>query len=271
MIKFIADIGSNHGADIDRAVRLIEEAKRAGCSAAKFQLFDASLTTNAKTAAVYERRALPIGFLPRLRGACDAEGIEFHLTVTSYDTLEEGWQYAHALKIGSYEILHLELIKLAAGTGKPLSISTGGATPWEVKAAIIASMQGGHDLEKLILYHCSPLYPAAPETCGLNSMDMLRAHGVRRVGWSDHTVKPGVIYAAIGHGAEYIELHMDLDGLDGWESEHGHCWEASRVRRLIKTVRDGEEALKGSVADYADMRLQRTDPGDGRRPLKAAR
>ncbi len=269
MIKFIADAGSNHNGDLDRAVRLVEEAKRAGCTAVKFQMFDRNLSVDPYTAIELHKRALPFHFLSRLRGECDAQGIEFHMTPTSWPTLAHVIEFVHAVKIGSYEILCLDLINAAANTGKPLSISTGGATPREIDAAVRAARTGG--CKHLTLYHCSPFYPALPEHCGLNALTILAAFQPEVIGWSDHTVKPGVINAAIGHGADIIEVHMDLDGLDGWESEHRHCWEASRLRRLIKNVRDGEEALQGSSANYAEMRLARTDPSDGRRPMKVAR
>ena len=271
MIPFIADLGSNHNGDIDRAVRLIEEAKRVGCHAVKFQMFDELLTTNLQTAAVYAKRALPVGWLPRLRGAANCNNIELHMTVTSVDSLMACKDFVHALKIGSYEILCTDLITLTAAMGKSLSVSTGGATMREIEQAVTAAAKGGCHPSHLTLYHCSPTYPAKAENCGLRGMTTLRQAFGSVVGWSDHTVKPGVIHAAIGMGAEVIEVHMDLDGLDGWESEHGHCWEASRLKRLINSVREGEKAILG-VHDHMDeMRVSRTDPSDMRRPLRKMR
>ena len=267
-VQFIADIGSNHNSDIDRAVRLIEEAKRAGCSAVKFQMFDHTLSRELPIQAILDNRALPVGWLPRLRGAANCNEIELHMTVTSVDSLMNCKDYVHALKIGSYEILCTDLITLTASIGKPLSISTGGATFAEINTAVNAAVAVAVNAAMLTLYHCSPMYPAKAEDCGLRKMVTLQQAFGCHVGWSDHTVKPGVIHAAIAMDAEVIEVHMDLDGLDGWESEHGHCWEASKLRRLIKTVRDGEMAILGEGMHIGDMRSQRTDPSDMRRPLK---
>ena len=39
MIKYIAEVSSNHNRDITRAFEFIDAAAHAGCSAVKFQLF----------------------------------------------------------------------------------------------------------------------------------------------------------------------------------------------------------------------------------------
>jgi N-acetylneuraminate synthase len=267
-VKWIADIGSNHNGDIDRAVRLIEFAKSVGCSAAKFQMFDSSLHRDPAVQAVLNKRALPAAWLPRLRGAANCNEIELHMTITSVDSLMACKEYVHALKIGSYEILCINLIALAASTKLPLSISTGGATKHEINNAVMAAEKGGCHGDDLTIYHCSSYYPAKPENCNLHKIEALSDEYFAWIGWSDHTVKPGVIHAAIGAGAEVIEVHMDLDGLDGWESEHGHCWEVSKLRRLIKTVREGERAMLRIHGSMDAMRMQRTDPRDAVRPLK---
>ena len=39
MTKFIAEISSNHNSSLNRCMKLIDEAKRVGCYAVKFQVF----------------------------------------------------------------------------------------------------------------------------------------------------------------------------------------------------------------------------------------
>ena len=266
---FIADIGSCHNGDIDRAVALIEGVARAEFAAAKFQLFDERLTTIPEARAVYRRWALPMEWLPALHKAAHRNGIQLHMTVTSIPFVYAANPFCDAVKIGSYEILDLDLIAEAARTGKPIGISTGGATMSEAYAAMRTAER--NTIAKITLFHCSPNYPALPEDCGLMTIQRLAAMGPYEVGWSDHTVKLGVVHAAIAAGATTIEVHVDLDGADGWESEYGHCWEMTRARKLIESVRDGEKAMRGAATAYEAMRLQRTDPSDGRRPMKEAR
>ena len=53
----------------------------------------------------------------------------------------------------------------------------------------------------------------------LNSINFLEDKFKCPVGWSDHTVDQLLIYSAINnHLADYVELHVDLDG-DGWENQ----------------------------------------------------
>lgn len=276
MVKFIADIGSNHNGDLDRAIRLVEEAARVGCSAVKFQLFDNSLARSIVQSAILNKNALPLGFLTHLRGVADSVGIEFHLTITNPKFIPY-LAFAHAVKIGSYEILCLDLIRQATLTGLPIYISTGGANTQEIKSALHAIVDNGGLNNGIVVYHCSPKYPALPIECNMMQFDYFFnlvntniqwRYNQIQFGWSDHTTKPGVIYAAIYSGASVIELHMDLDGLDGWESEHGHCWEASRVKRLIKTIKDGRDAIESFNASDPIMRMARTDPKDYARPLQ---
>ena len=95
------------------------------------------------------------------------------------------------------------------------------------------------------------------------------------VGWSDHTVNPGVINRAINKwGAEVVEFHMDLEG-EGDEFNAGHCWLPNQISKVIKQVKDGLSAdgdgiKKPAVSEKSD-RLWRADPVDGLRPLKSLR
>ena len=266
MIPIIADAGSNHNGNIERAVRLIEAAKSAGCQAVKFQMFNGSLSRSASDSVIYAMRALPAAWLPRLREESKRFGIKLHMTVTSAQSVSDCRNYVDALKIGSYEILCTRLIHFAAKQGLPISISTGGATYGEVQAAITACVDNKSG--PIELYHCVPQYPAKPNGCDLERIPEMQDIFRTLVGWSDHTVKIGVICGAVAQGATSIELHIDLDGLDGWESQYGHCWSVSQVKQLQRVLVDMNEAVKEECTDVSKMRIARTDPIDGKRPLR---
>jgi N-acetylneuraminate synthase len=95
------------------------------------------------------------------------------------------------------------------------------------------------------------------------------------VGWSDHTVSPGVIHRAVHRwGASLIEFHLDLDGL-GAEYAAGHCWLPYEMAAVIREVRAAEAAdgngLKVPMASELPDREWRADPSDGLRPLRDVR
>ena len=72
MIKFIAEVSSNHHQDIKRSFKFIDAAASAGCKAVKFQLFKIEKLFAPeilkKSAKHRERRKweLPIEFIPKL-------------------------------------------------------------------------------------------------------------------------------------------------------------------------------------------------------------
>ena len=95
------------------------------------------------------------------------------------------------------------------------------------------------------------------------------------MGWSDHSVRPEVLYsAALKHRASMIEFHMDLDGA-GAEYALGHCWLPDDMLHVITTINncllaDGNLDQPLSYAELHE-RLWRTDPSDGLRPLLKTR
>ncbi|WP_148214005.1 N-acetylneuraminate synthase family protein [Desulfohalobium retbaense] len=155
------------------------------------------------------------------------------------------------------------------------------------------------DLPPLTLLHCVSGYPAPPNQCNLAAIETIRNayaqlsepcprtpdHGPRtpdigapasiQVGWSDHSVSPGVIHRAVHRwGAKMIEFHLDLEG-EGEEYSAGHCWLPDEIKPVIDTVQKGFQAdgngRKEPMASEADDRNWRADPEDGLRPLKKFR
>ena len=95
------------------------------------------------------------------------------------------------------------------------------------------------------------------------------------MGWSDHTVSPGVIHRAIHKwDAKIIEFHLDLEG-KGEEFNSGHCWLPHNIEEVIKQIRDVEKTdgngIKEPVPSELSDREWRTDPSDGLRPSKSIR
>ncbi len=274
MVKFIAEVSSNHGSDLERSIKFIRSAASVGCSAVKFQLFkiDKLFATNTLPETERERRRkweLPISYLPELAACCEAENIEFSCTPFYLEAVEELRPYVDFYKIASYELLWHDLLAACASTGKPVILSTGMATMDEIIAAVEVLKQNG--CMNPTLLHCTSAYPTPYCEANLSAIESLRLATGCEIGWSDHTVEPAVLYRAIQRwGANCIEFHYDLDGL-GEEFSGGHCWLPNQISEIIRNVNMGLQAdghgRKEPMPSEQSDRMWRADPCDGLRPL----
>lgn len=274
-VMFVGEVSSNHHRSLDRCLLFIDKAVEIGCSAVKFQLFKIcelfAPEILAKSEKLRKRESweLPVAFLPVLAARCRQVGIQFACTPFYLKAVDELFPYVDFYKIASYELLWEDLLKLCAETGKPVVLSTGMAKLDEVKRAVDVLRSAG--CQYLTLLHCISGYPTPANECNLAAMETLRKTCDCPVGWSDHSVVPGVIYRAVHRwGASMVEFHLDLEA-EGNEYRTGHCWLPEQVRPVIEAVRVGFEA-DGSgekvpmPSELADRRW-RADPSDGLRPL----
>jgi N-acetylneuraminate synthase len=277
--SFVAEVSSNHHRDLERCLEFIRAAAGIGCDAVKFQLFRVrelfapeALRNDPKLLA-REAWELPAEFLPYLAKACRGTGIEFSCTPFYLDAVGELFPYVDFYKIASYELMWDDLLEACARTGKPVVLSTGMATLSEVNhACSILRRAGCHDLT---LLHCVSSYPAKAEDCNLAAIGSLRQSCHCPVGWSDHSVDPGVIFGAVHRwGATMIEFHLDLEG-QGAEFAAGHCWLPEAMGRVITAVRSGilaeGDGRVGPALSEVKEREWRADPQDGLRPLRVTR
>ncbi len=273
MVRFVAEVSSNHHRDLSRCLAFIDAAAQAGCQGVKFQLFKIKELFAPEILARSERHRareaweLPVAFLPDLAGRCRERGLSFGCTPFHLGAVAELAPWVDFYKVASYELLRDDLLAACAATGKPVVLSTGMAYAREVRRAV--GVLRGAGCRDLTLLHCVSGYPAPAAECNLAAMRGLRALGAP-VGWSDHTVNPGVIHRAVHrHGAVMIEFHLDLDR-QGEEFRSGHCWLPEQIAPVIRDVNDGFLAdgrgRKAPAPSEMADRAWRADPADGLRP-----
>jgi sialic acid synthase SpsE len=251
----IAEIGANHNRDMDVARELIDRAAEAGADAVKFQTYSGDRIYSSKTprfeylegvsdktpAQLLEEISLPRDWQAPLAEYARERGIDFfsapfdHEAVAELDAID-----VPVLKIASYEIVDLPLIRRAAQTGRPLLISTGMANMGEIEDALGAAAEGG--APGVGLMQCTSVYPAPPERANLAAMETLRvAFGVP-TGLSDHTLGIAVPIAAAALGAAFIEKHITLDRtMPG--PDHPFALEPPDLRAMVAGIRDAQAAL----------------------------
>lgn len=188
----IAEAGINHNGDLITALELVDEAKRCGADAVKFQLFVDRLPEYRLSACEWMA----------IRERCDEKEIDFISTAFCIESLKRVVSLNPvAIKLSSQSVTNIGLIDAAAKTGLPVILSTGMSTGDEVVAAV---ERLGMDA---IYLHCQSAYPAKPDE--LNMGLMLMKTGPMRVGYSDHTAGGSMAAVmAVAMGAEVIEKHI---------------------------------------------------------------
>jgi sialic acid synthase SpsE len=251
----IAEAGANHNRDLGIARELIDVAAGAGADAVKFQTYSGATLYSKKTprfkylapitdkspTELLEDISLPREWQPELAAYARSRGVEFmstpfdHAAVRELDALD-----VPALKIASFEIVDLTLVRAAAATGRPLLISTGMAVLGEIEDALAAALEGGAPAVGLM--QCTSVYPAPPETINLRAMGtMERAFGVP-VGLSDHALGIAVPIAAAALGAAFVEKHYTLSReMSG--PDHPFALEPDELRAMVAGIREAQAAL----------------------------
>ncbi len=228
----IAEMSGNHNQSLEKALKIVEAAAKAGAHAIKLQTYTAdTMTIKADNAVfsindpnslwngqslynLYQKAHTPWEWHKQIFEYCRKLGLIGFSTPfdeTAVDFLES--LDVPAYKIASFENNHLPLIKKIATTGKPLIISIGMATVAELDETVRTAREGG--CNEIILMKCTSSYPAAPEDINLQTIPHLRKLFNAEVGLSDHTLGVGVSIAGVVLGATVIEKHFTLSREDG--------------------------------------------------------
>lgn len=257
----VAEMSGNHNGDINRALRLIEEAHRAGADAVKLQTYTADTITidhhgpefmvngglwdGRRLYELYEEAHTPWDWHPAIFAKARALGITVFSSPfdpTAVDFLES--LGAPAYKIASPELIDTPLIRYVAKTGKPMIMSTGMATLDEIGDAVEAARSGG--CTDIVLLHCTAAYPALPQDANLASIsDLAQRFGVL-CGLSDHTMGTIVATTAISLGAVVVEKHFTLARADGGV-DSAFSLEPAELETLVQHAQTARSAI-GSPA-----------------------
>ena len=198
----IAEISSNHNADLLRAKDMIKLAADIGFDAVKFQLFRLTSCLLERFWKSELHRERKMGTAIRFYSFTVFRQVKIWIEIWCTLPLNAISELAHVdfFKISSYELLWLDLFQACCLTGKPIIFSTGMANLEELKNALeIISVGKSKDITVL---KCTSDYPCKPEDVHLESIETIKKLTKTfdpniKIGLSDHTRSIGVILRAI--------------------------------------------------------------------------
>ena len=251
-IYVIAEMSANHGGNLDTALQIVREAAKAGADCVKIQTYTAdSITIDCdndfflihgglwdgyKLYDLYREAGTPYEWHKAIKDECEKNGVDFLSTPfdpSAVDFLES--LGVEAYKIASFELNDIPLIEYTASKGKPMIMSCGMATLEEIQDALEACHRMGND--QIVLLKCCSEYPANWEDMHLGNIpDMRERFGVH-VGLSDHSFGSIGAVVAVSLGAQVIEKHVKIDGVDSADSAF-----SMTMPEFAKMVQDANNA-----------------------------
>jgi len=212
-VAIVAEAGVNHEGDPEAALRLLRLAKQAGADAIKFQSYTPARYASASDPARLERVgrfALDEATHRRLAAEAARLGIVFFSTAVSEDVVPLLAELCPAIKIASADLTFEPVVRAAARTGKPVILSTGLGTPWEIDQAVdwVRQEVGAALPQRLVLLQCVVAYPTPLDQANVASVGFLKDRYGLTVGYSNHVIGLEPCLAAVALGARLLEVHV---------------------------------------------------------------
>lgn len=240
----IAELGSNHDGKFEQAIQLIDIAVDAGVDAVKIQLPIASecYPPNTKFGGIYgdidissiiKKNEVPLEWIAKLVEYGHRQGVAIGASADGFIGLSmmlEG--NVDFVKIPSFTISHIPLLKEAKNSSLPWLLSTGVHLLGEVEEALeaVGNTPTG-------LFHCISSYPTPLNELNLKNISFLKEYFNIPVGFSDHSLNPEMgPRIAVGLGADMIEKHFTIDRkLKG--PDHAFALEPGELKKMVNSIR----------------------------------
>ena len=215
----IAEIGINHGGDLDVAREMVTLAAKAGAECVKHQthFVEDEMTPAAKAIFppndprsiwdVMADTALSAEDETALKAHAEGLGLIYISTPFSRRAADflDGLDVP-AFKIGSGEADNLPLLRHIAAFGRPIVMSTGMQTIDTLRPSVAILREAG---VPFALLECTNLYPSPPEIVSLAGIgELAEAFPDAVIGFSDHSIGPEMALASVALGAAILERHF---------------------------------------------------------------
>ena len=239
----IAEIGLNHNGDIDLAKNMVEEAKKCGADAVKFQMFDTDelYSREHKIHSIFEPLEFSKDEWYEIKNFTNKEDILFTASVfdkNSVDLLDN--LNSPMFKTASGDLTHIPLLDYISKKNKPTIISTGLSNIAEVEEAVNTFYS--NDNHRVALLHCVSNYPASLKNLNVNVIKTLNRVFDVPIGFSDHTLGTIAPSIAVALGADIVEKHFTLDrDMEGPDQKLS--LPSDMFKEMVDKIRDIEKGL----------------------------
>lgn len=255
-VFIIAEVGNNHNGDFDLAMRTIKSAHEVGANAVKFQkrdvdkvfikeMRDMAYDNPRSLAPTYGEHRKKLEFsrdqFIALKEYAESLGLVFFVTPFDNDSADFLESIGvHAYKISSFDVTNIPLLEYIAKKEKPILLSTGMSTLEEIDRAVETIL--GYN-NRLIVNHCTSIYPSPDETIDLHMVSVLKErYAPLPVGYSGHEADILPTIVSVGMGANTVERHFTLDKtMRG--SDHHMSIEPSTFKNMVEQIRRIETML----------------------------
>ena len=140
-----------------------------------------------------------------------------------------------------------KFIDKIADTGKPLIISTGMRTHFEVLRLI-----DRHGSVRSSFLHCVTMYPVIEPLLNLGFIGSLKRHALLSrsvIGYSDHTEGTYACELATAMGAKIIEKHICLDDSEGQDVKVS--LKGKELKNFVEKIRQVERMVGSQFRQYS--------------------
>jgi N,N'-diacetyllegionaminate synthase len=242
----VAEIGNNHGGDLDLAKRMVLAALDSGTRFVKFQTYipESFLSQDHPAYADFVKEALSFDDFRELKALCDTKGAIFLSTPFDPESADFLCELnVPAIKISSGDLPYTALLRHIAGKQKTILLSTGASTLEDIDQAVKTIRESSR--ADLIILHCTSAYPCPDEEVNLAVIPELAKRYGAPVGLSDHTLGIDMAFAAVALGARVIEKHFTIDqSLPG--GDNSMSIKPEEMKRLVEASERICKGLGGS-------------------------
>lgn len=254
-VYVIAEIGINHGGDLNLAKELIFSAANAGVDAVKFQTYkteDRAPKDNKEIFDLLKKSELSYEQFQDLKKIADSCNVDFLSTAFDRDAIDFLIAISSPIiKVSSFDLENSSLLSALQNSNSNIICSVGMSD----ENAINNAYKRFSAQKKISLMHCVSLYPMSPEDANLAAIFSLKKKFDCPVGYSDHTNNIDVPLYAVCAGAQIIEKHYKLD-------ENMKCIDSAvsiteaQMKKMIISI-DNIDKIMGDGNIYIN---KKTDP-----------
>jgi N-acetylneuraminate synthase/sialic acid synthase len=256
----IAEIGHNHQGSLEKAKQLFKAAAECGVNAVKLQKRDnKTMFTKAAYHKPYEnensfgatygehREALEFGRSEYMELQQYAKELGVTMFSTAFDIPSADFLFELDMplyKIASGDLKNTPLLRHVAKFGKPMIISTGGATMEDVQRAYDVIMPIN---SQLAILQCTSSYPAEHHDLNLRVIETFRQQFPNTViGLSDHENGIAMATASYILGMRIVEQHFTVNHT--WKgTDQVFSLEPIGMKKLVRDLHRVREALGDGI------------------------